>query len=366
MNNIRNILIDNENWHKYKLNHSELDLYRISEIEKMLKCCDSSRGFFYGYCEHCKEDVIMHFKCNSKICSRCGKKYVDKWVERAKKKVFKEMHRMVTLTIPSDLRDILEDRWDLLKILQDSAHETIQEVANRTLRKKVKVGVLVGLQTYGQDMKFHPHLHCIVLEKVRYKNSFINFNYIPKEMFRKVWQKIIIKNLSKANIIYKDKMLIISMLEKYPNGFVTYVGNSSMNINQVVRYLARYMRHPAIADSRLIFYGKGRITIRMKDKQKREYSIWFYIEEFIDRLVKHISPKQFRIVRWYGLYSRREVRLERIESKDRQETISFFLYGKRKIIQCPKCNSPLKDVFYVINKPPDNRKLMNKLDYWIN
>ena len=135
----------------------------------------------------------------------------------------------------------------------------------------------------------------------------------------------------------------------------------------------------------------------MKDKQKREYSVWFTIEEFIDRLVKHISPKQFRIVRWYGLYSRREVRLERIESRGRQETISFFLHGKRKIIQCPKCNNPLKDVFYVImdncviystysrsfpdrelqnkyvinhavlyNKPPDVKKLMNKLNYWIN
>ena len=164
----------------------------------------------------------------------------------------------------------------------------------------------------------------------------------------------------------EENMLVISILEKYPNGFVTNVGDKSMNINQVARYLARYMRHPAIADSRIIFYGKGRVTIRMKDKQKREYSVWFTIEEFIDRLVKHISPKQFRIVRWYGLYSRREVRLERIKSRDRQETISFFLYGKRKIIQCPKCKNPLKDVFYIINKPPDNRKLMNKLDYWIN
>ena len=67
-------------------------------------------------------------------------------------------NKLVTLTIPSDLRKLFIGKWDLLKILQDSAYEAIELTACKTLRKNVKIGILVGIQTYGQDMKFHPHL----------------------------------------------------------------------------------------------------------------------------------------------------------------------------------------------------------------
>jgi hypothetical protein len=130
---IRSILKDNNNWERYKLNHPELDSYVASEIEKMLLCCDPKRGYFIGYCTKCNEDIVMHFKCNGKVCTRCGKGYVDKWVENAKKKIIKEAHKLVTLTIPSDLRILFAGRWDLLKILQDSAYEAIEITACKTL-----------------------------------------------------------------------------------------------------------------------------------------------------------------------------------------------------------------------------------------
>jgi len=118
------------------------------------------------------------------VCSRCGRSYADNWVKKARKKVANGAHRLVTLTVPADLRPFLK-RWDLLKVLQDSAHETLQIVASKTLkRKKVKVGMLVGLQTYGQDMKFHPHLHCMVLEKVYVKGEELKFSFIPKKLLQ--------------------------------------------------------------------------------------------------------------------------------------------------------------------------------------
>jgi hypothetical protein len=363
---IRDILTDNNNWKRYKLNHPDLNPYIISEIEKMLLCCNPKKGFFVGYCSHCKEDVIMHFKCNGKMCTRCGKAYVDKWARKAKKKVFPEMHRLVTLTIPADLRPILKGRWDLLKILQDSAHETIKIVACKTLRKEVKIGVLVGLQTYGDDLKFHPHLHCMVLEKARYENQFVNFNFIPKEMLRKTWRNVIVRNLCKANISYGEKILVFSMLEKYPNGFVTDVGERSMNKDAVIRYLARYMRHPAIANSRIEYYDGKIIKILLKSEKWSQFKKEFTIDEFITALTQHIPPKNFKVVRWYGLYSRREVRIEREKSKGRQETISIHLTAKKKIIHCPKCKNPLKDVMFFVNKPPDVKKSMRKISYWID
>lgn len=360
-NSIREILTDNNNWEKYKLNHV-VDSDVANEVERMLNCCSPEKGFFVGYCEKCKKDIVMHFKCNGKACSRCGKYYVDKWVEKAKKKILNEAHKLVSFTIPADLRKIFLGRWDLLKILQDSAYEAIDITAKKTLKKKVKVGMLVGLQTYGQDMKFHPHLHCAVARKVKYDGKFIDLKYISSEFLRRTWRNVLVKNICKANINYDDKQLVYSMLERYPNGFVTNI-EDSRNQNNVIRYLARYMRHPAISDGRILFYGREKVVIKMKDKQRRSYSTWFSVEEFISRLILHIPQKNFKIVRWYGIYSRREIRLTREKSK--QESILGFIDGKKRVIRCPDCKNQLKGVVFFINKPPDKRELMQKLNYWI-
>ena len=361
---IRNIFTDNNNWERYKLNHPELDSYIIEEVERMLDCCNPKKGFFVGHCKHCDKDVIMCIRCNGKVCSRCGRSYADKWVKKAKRKVANELHRLVTLTVPADLRPILKNRWDLLKILQDSAHEALVIVAKRTLkRKKVKLGMLVGLQTYGQDIKFHPHPHCMVLEKAYCKGEELNFSYIQKTFLRRIWRNTVVKNLCKAQISYEDKQLVQHMLDKYPNGFVTDVGGRSMNRASVIRYLARYIRHPAMADSRILFYGKGRVTIGMKDKQKKPYSIWFTVDEFITRLIQHIPPKNFKVVRWYGVYSRREVRLTREKSK--QESMPTSSEIKRGKIKCPKCKCALSDIIFFPAVPPNGEKLKEKMNYWL-
>lgn len=333
----------------------------------MLDCCNPSKGFFWGYCKHCDKHITMHLKCNGKVCSRCGKDYTDRWVGKAKKKVFNEMHRLVTLTVPADLRPVLKDRWDLLKVLQDSAKQCMEEIAVKVCKKKVKIGILVGLQTYGKDMKFHAHLHCMVAEKAKYKDQAVNFCYIPKEMLRKKWQYVILTNLLKADICHEDRLIIHRMFDQYSNGFVTDVGKRSMKQSEVIRYLARYMRHPAISNNRIASYDETKVVIKCRDKFRRQYYIEFTIDEFIARLLMHIPPKQFKIVRWYGLYSRRDVRLSRKETK--QETIWESLWNKKKRFKCPYCKNPVEMELFLpeMDKgPPINIKLGERIIDWVS
>jgi hypothetical protein len=361
---VRSILIDNNNWERYKLNCSELDSYIVEEIEKMLHCCDPKKGFFTGYCKHCNKDVIMHLKCNGKACSRCGKQYVDKWVRKSRKRVAESNHRLVTLTLPADLRKLLYQRWDLLKILEDTAYQALQQVACKVLRrKKLKLGILIGLQTYGQDMRFHPHYHCMMLEKAYCSGDELKFSFIPKDLLRKIWMKLVVNNLCRAKISHQEKIFVYSMLNKFPEGFVVDVGGRSLNKTFVIRYLARYMRHPAMANSRILFYGRGKVVIKMRDKYKRDYSTWFHVNDFIARIIAHISPKHFRVVRWYGIYSRREVRLTR--KKIKQEIIIGNAEHKNKVIRCPECKNLLSSVMFFPSKPPDKRLSAGRLDYWI-
>ncbi|MBD3203883.1 hypothetical protein GF327_06290 [Candidatus Woesearchaeota archaeon] len=81
-------LIVKENWQEFFYKHLIED-YQKKEIEKMLNCSKSS--------------------CNPRICSSCGKRYTDNWSKKLVHFLHKTQHKHIVLTVPSNLRFILED-----------------------------------------------------------------------------------------------------------------------------------------------------------------------------------------------------------------------------------------------------------------
>lgn len=95
-------------------------------------------------------------------------------------------------------------------------------------------------------------------------------------------------------------------LENYHYGFYIWCDE----INKLsVRYVGRYVRHPAIANGRIIAYNKKNITFFYKDNLSRKIIITKTIDNFISSLIQHIPPEQFRIIRYYGSYSRKKRKL---------------------------------------------------------
>ena len=113
--------------------------------------------------------------------------------------------------------------------------------------KKSEIPLIVILHTFGRDLKFHPHLHLI----------------------------------AGANISFQE-----------------------IKNRQLSKYIARYVRHPAIANGRIAGYNKKEITFYYSDNEDKEVYITKSMNNFISSLIQHIPPKQFKMIRHYGLYSR--------------------------------------------------------------
>ena len=77
------ILKVDDNWWQFKaLYGKKLRLVVIKEVEKMLLCRDPKGGFATYLCTFCGETKVIPLSCNSRLCSRCGKRYADIWAER--------------------------------------------------------------------------------------------------------------------------------------------------------------------------------------------------------------------------------------------------------------------------------------------
>ncbi|WP_210428218.1 transposase [Piscirickettsia salmonis] len=71
-----------------------------------------------------------------------------------------------------------------------------------------------------------------------------------------------------------------------------------------VDYLGRYLKRPPLSNSRLLHYDGKEVIFRYIDrktgKQEKHTSTTF---EFIERLIRHIPTKSFKMIRYYGFLS---------------------------------------------------------------
>ena len=148
---INHIFSDNDNWGDYMRKHkAELRGVEIREVYKMLHCQDPDNGYITFECPQCYETKTIHFNCNSRICTHCGKKYTDKWAWDLAKRLFDVPHRHVVMTMPDVLWHIFKENRNLLKVLMDSAINVIAEALSKKARKPIKPAFVVVLHTYGR------------------------------------------------------------------------------------------------------------------------------------------------------------------------------------------------------------------------
>ena len=133
----------------------------------------------------------------------------------------------------------------------------------------------------------------------------VNVREIPMALLRRKVQYHVLTNLRKAIPRTRQNLrLIDEMFEKYPKGFVVHDSGKAKNKKRIVRHIVRYIRHPAIANSRLRGYDGEEVTFCYEHK-KQQYTVVMKVFDFIESVIRHIPQKHQKLIRYYGLLSRR-------------------------------------------------------------
>ena len=377
---INAIFSDNDNWELFKALHAkELRSVEVAEVEKMLSCQDGSRGFRVYQCPECSEIKVVHFGCNSRVCTHCGKRFADQWAEKIASKTFDVVHRHFTLTCPEELWSYFKQDRSLLKDYMDCAIKTISDVMLWKLGKKVLPGIVVVLHTYGADLKFYPHLHCLVTEG-GFKNngSWVSMDFFPYKALRKSWQYQLLTMMRKH---IRNQPLIDYLFKKYSAGFYVNDSENSRNCSDRIKgkkellcYLGRYVRHPAVAESRISGYDGKQVTFWFEDKAGVKHFVEMTVDEFISAITGHIPDKQFKTVRYYGAYSRtKRKKYKKLLGFQESVQKSILSYGSTWAPHCDNCDCKMKfiasskefaDILGTI-PPPNEPKFLEKITSWL-
>ena len=339
MNKLKAIFLDNNNWENFlEINKGKVRSVIRKEVEKFLHCGDVSNGFRVYKCEACPNVKHVPIRCKGKFCPTCAVGEAQKWADIQSHDMYRSIHRHVILTIDEGLRPIFTSRYrkELLKGLMNEAGRLLNEWFQSL---GVTPGIVSALHTFGSKLEFNPHIHMLVtMGGVTKDGKWKQYDYIPYIKLRKQWQTVVLKLIRRVLSERAKKQvqpLLQAAYKNNPDGFYIHAPKRSQTrVKGLLGYIGRYMKRGPIALHRIIMYDGESVCFSYQDKRDGEWKVEeVAVMEFIGRLVRHIPDEQFKMVRHYGLYSRRIKTLMKEVVKQFQREAQRVLINAKKMIK---------------------------------
>ena len=322
----------------------------MENIDKMIHCGDPSfGGAMYG-CPHCGKLKFVPFRCHSRFCPTCGNKYTMDRTTSMSFKLVNVTHRHCVFTIDENLREFfLKDR-SLLDCLFHSVNSVITRMFFKMNKSKnFTPGFIMVLHTFGRDLKWNPHIHCLISEGGYSDDGFWrNVKHFDYTFLRNAFRTALLNEME-SKIGSSFKKVKAKCYREHQQGFYVYAKPNLCDPRIVVKYIGRYLGRPVIATSRIDKYDGEMVTFhynRHEDEQYIEETI--PAMEFIQRLIRHIPEKHFKMILYGGIYARhREIdsKLYRAISKSKHHIYRSFNQWRTAILSsfgydplvCPDC-----------------------------
>ena len=162
MNILQRIFTDYYEEIKYTLHSRDTEM---ENIDKMLGCGDPSFGGAMYACTYCGNFKSVPFRCHSRFCPTCSNKYA---MERTTSMTFKLVHVThwhCVFTIDENLRDFFLHDRSLLRSLFHAVNSVISRMFfTMNKSKNFTPGFIMVLHTFGRDLKWNSHIHCLLSE----------------------------------------------------------------------------------------------------------------------------------------------------------------------------------------------------------
>lgn len=351
-NILQDIFIDHYEQIQYTLRPRPVEMENIS---KMINCGDHRfGGAMYG-CTHCGNLKFIPFRCHSRFCPTCGNLYSRVRAEVMAGKLVNCNHRHCVFTIPEELRLYFKKDRSLLDCLFNSTKSVIMRLFLKDNKANFTPGFILVMHTFGRPLEWNPHIHCLVSEGGFSDNAFWrhkkHFNY---KFLRFAFRTALLNDLEKR-IGPSFKKIKALMYKRHKDGFYVYAKPNLTDAKLVTEYIGRYLGRPVIATSRIDNYDRFSDTVTFHYNRHEDDAL--VVEtipaiDFINLLIQHIPEKNFKMIRYYGLYARHrsiDKKLFKLRSKRQQKYLMSFHKWKFSILtsfgydplQCSCCNNQM-------------------------
>jgi len=281
------------------------------------RCRTAALGGYVDVCAACGHAEVGYHSCRNRHCPKCQSLEQARWVERRMERMLPTHSFHVVFTLPSELRTLaMLNRETVFDMLFASAAEALLELGRDPRWLGAQLGVTSVLHTWTRDLRFHPHVHCIVtggglsLDGERWVGTRPDF-LLPKRVLGALFRGKFLARLQSAYARGELRLdgAAASLAERaafarlrdklYRKRWVVYLKPPFGGVDHAVRYLGRYTHRVGISNHRLLAFDERGVTFRTRGEGKATLAP----DEFLRRLVQHVLPPGFVKIRHHGLFS---------------------------------------------------------------
>lgn len=311
----------------------------IDNVDRMLGCGDPSFGDAMYVCTDCDNLTFVPFRCHSRFCPSCGNMYSIDRTTSMSFKLINCSHRHCVFTIPEELRHFFLVDRSLLNCLFSAVGSVILRSFHKENRKELFMsGFICVLHTLGRSLQWNPHIHRLITEGAT--GSFTpwrphkHFNYT---YFKNAFCTSLLNELQ-VRLGISFKPVKADIYKNHKDGFYIHAKPNICDPKQIAKYIGRYLGRPVIATKCTDKYDDDNVTFHYNcHEDERLIAKAISALEFMERLVQHILEKNFKMIRYYGLYARHRESdnlLFRVISKQKHKILLSFNRWRKSILVC--------------------------------
>ncbi len=251
-------------------------------------------------CGKCRQVQYRYHSCRNRHCPKCQQRETQEWLARNGEFLPEAPYYLITFTLPAGMRKLAYGNQKAVygALLRASAG-AMQKLAWDKRILGGRIGVLSILHTWTRDLRYHPHVHCLVpavgvsdageAVPAKWKGFLFPVRALSR-LFRGEFRKALRGKLPEADIprgVWRQEWVV----------HCKPVGEGKT----ALKYLAPYVFRVALSNRRLVKMEGDQVTFRYKDSRSGETRYWtLTAEAFLHRFLQHVLPRGFVKVRYYG------------------------------------------------------------------
>jgi hypothetical protein len=335
-------------------------------------CRTAELGGHVEGCRSCGAIRVAYNSCRNRHCPKCQGQACRDWLAARQDELLPVAYFHVVFTLPAQIAAIaFQNKTAVYTILFKAAAETLRTIAADPRHLGAEIGLIAVLHSWGQNLHYHPHVHCIVpgggisLDGTRWVPCRPGF-FLPVRVLSRLFRRRFLEELRAAFDVHslkffgelahlaKPDAFVRLLAEARSREWVVYAKPPFGGPERVLAYLGRYTHRVAIANSRLTDMADGKVSFRWRDYRHRGKTKVMTLDahEFIRRFLLHTLPDGFHRIRHYGFLANGH-RVARLQScrrllastqqddpePDAESTAIGAVHARTH--HCPCCGKPM-------------------------
>jgi hypothetical protein len=310
----------------YRQEHAgSLSRDQLRVMTAIERCRTATLGGHVEQCDQCQHQRIAYNSCRNRHCTKCQSLARAEWIEDRQAELLNTQYFHVVFTVPEEIAAIgYQNKEVVYDILFRATSETLRTIAADPKHLGAEIGFFAVLHTWGQNLMFHPHLHCVVpggglspdgTRWISCRQGFFLSVRVLSRLFRHLFLEYLEKAFDAGQLQFfsalkelQERSAFLGYLNRTrTREWVVYAKKPFAGPQQVLDYVGRYTHRVAISNNRLLNIDEGEVQFRYKDYRDggQQKTMTLSADEFIRRFLLHVLTEGFHRIRYYGFLGNR-------------------------------------------------------------